>query len=291
MSLHQIFYRVTSWLLRLRGIKSHFVTSEVGQQHYYEVSGFGTLPPIVLVHGIGADASHFADLALALRPHFRSIIFPDLPGHGLSEARGIKGHEGIFRVGMETLARIVQEPVFLFGNSMGGAFALNLSNQHPELVRALMLCSPGGAMMTADEIAEFRSRFVVRNLRQAYDFLARVLFRPPGLRGWLLAPIIVRLFSGRTVADILAGITPETGVKPEQITPLRVPMLFIWGQAERLLPDAHRRYFEQHLPAHTEVHRPENFAHCPQIESPRQLAQYILGFVQRSSGSAGGVHS
>src|SRR5207248_2565633 len=68
---------------------------------------------------------------------------PDLPGFGYSEPE--KGFDFTLEAHADVVARHVEAvgaPVHLFGNSMGGAIALLVAAQRPELVKTLTLISP-----------------------------------------------------------------------------------------------------------------------------------------------------
>jgi pimeloyl-ACP methyl ester carboxylesterase len=59
-----------------------------------------------------------------------------------------------------------------------------------------------------------------------------------------------------------------------------MPILFLWGRSEKLLPPSALRYFRDHLPAHAIVEEPHGFGHTPQLEEPARLAARILAFVK-----------
>ena len=58
-----------------------------------------------------------------------------------------------------------------------------------------------------------------------------------------------------------------------------MPLLFLWGRSEKLLPASALRYFRAHLPAHAVIEEPVGFGHTPQLEVPGRLAERVLAFL------------
>ncbi len=109
------------------------------------VAGDG--PPVVLVHGFSQTRHSWGPLV----PHLagRSLVLPDLPGHGFA------GHDG---ADLTESARLVSETggrAVYVGYSMGGRIALRLALDHPANVLALVLI---GATAGIDEPAQRTER-------------------------------------------------------------------------------------------------------------------------------------
>jgi pimeloyl-ACP methyl ester carboxylesterase len=112
-----------------------------GLQMYYEISGSGGIP-LLLLHGglFNIDLQFGAVLPALART--RQVIAADFQGHGrtgdidrpltsgdlASDVVGLLRHLGVPRVDV-------------FGFSVGGAVALHLAIKHPELVRKLIVSS------------------------------------------------------------------------------------------------------------------------------------------------------
>jgi pimeloyl-ACP methyl ester carboxylesterase len=76
---------IALWSLRRQGFISQHVPTKQGRVHLMSAPGGGALPPIVLMHGLGARGAQYQRLVRCLRPHTRRLILPDAPGHGLSD--------------------------------------------------------------------------------------------------------------------------------------------------------------------------------------------------------------
>lgn len=117
----------------------------------------GEKPPVMLIHGVGADGTSWDQIALALSPEFR-VLRLDLRGHGRS------GHiESAL-----TLDDFVQDVVdvmevcavpaaHIVGFSLGGMIAQGLALQHAGRVSRLVLLSA-----VAGRSAEERERVQAR---------------------------------------------------------------------------------------------------------------------------------
>ncbi|WP_410568993.1 alpha/beta fold hydrolase [Amycolatopsis sp. cmx-4-61] len=98
--------------------------------------------PAVYVHGLGGSSTNWTDLAALLAPVAGGTAI-DLPGFGSSEPE--KGFDFTLQAHADVVVKHIEGiggPVHLFGNSMGGAIALLVAAQKPELVKTLTLISP-----------------------------------------------------------------------------------------------------------------------------------------------------
>jgi pimeloyl-ACP methyl ester carboxylesterase len=107
-------------------------------------AGTGEPEPALFVHGLGGNSTNWTDLMALLRDRVDGVAV-DLPGFGWSPPP----RDGDYspRRSAESLAELVEmrfdgKPVHLFGNSMGGAVAVQLAGRRPDLVRTLTLVSP-----------------------------------------------------------------------------------------------------------------------------------------------------
>ncbi|BCL14101.1 alpha/beta fold hydrolase [Micromonospora sagamiensis] len=97
--------------------------------------------PALYVHGLAGSAQNWTDLAGLLAGRLAGQAV-DLPGFGLSDP----GHRYTIDAFADRIVRWIEVsdrgPVHLFGNSLGGAVAVQVAALRPELVRTLTLISP-----------------------------------------------------------------------------------------------------------------------------------------------------
>jgi pimeloyl-ACP methyl ester carboxylesterase len=204
-----------------------------------------------------------------------------VPRSGMN-AEGLR--QGLF----ETLDRVIDRPVVLFGSSMGGLAAIRYAHARPENVRALILMSPGGASMTPCELEKFVGTFAMDSHQDALSFVDRMLARPAAP---LLRPVLawgVRKKIGHpNMRALLASLTCNDLIDPvEHLSRLSMPIYFVWGGADRVLPAAHREFFRKHLPRHARIEEPAGFSHNPYLEQPDAVASMLLRYVRDASIAA-----
>ena len=161
--------RVIRRTLIARGVSSEVVRLRGTDVHFYRAQRGGKGPPLMLVHGLGSSANAFFRTLVPLAKSFSSVFAIDLPGNGFSPLPG-KGPMPVreqVELLLEFRQRIVGEPVFLLGNSLGGGMALNMAFEEPSALRALGLVSPAGAQITQARFQQLLESFQVTDARGA----------------------------------------------------------------------------------------------------------------------------
>lgn len=284
MLLVPLAERLARRALTSRGVQSRFVRSAIAEHHVYDAPGTspdaGSLPTIVLLHGISSSAAIFAPTIGRLRRHARRVLAVEAPGHGLSGQPEVPlSPSALFESMAEVLLRELGEPAVVCGNSLGGAVALSFALRHPDLVRGLFLTSPAGARMEDESFRGFLEVFDLRSDGEARAFMRRIYHRPP----WY-APLIARdvrsSFTRRAVRDILDNAAAGNLFSPEDLAALQMPIYLLWGKGDRLLPRENLHFYRRHLPAHTVVEEPEDVGHCPHFDDPPGYADRITRFTR-----------
>ncbi|MFJ2756424.1 alpha/beta fold hydrolase [Nocardioides sp. NPDC087217] len=130
----------------------HTVATAYGDLH---ISEAGSGPALVMLHGGGPGASgvsNYHQNIPALAERFR-VLLPDQPGFGRSyrpsEAELEK--DSITQITVDALVDALDDlgidKVHVVGNSLGGAAAIALAQQHPDRVDRLVLMAPGGGWL------------------------------------------------------------------------------------------------------------------------------------------------
>lgn len=98
--------------------------------------------PGVFVHGLGGGSSTWTDLMNVLRDRIEGYA-PDLPGFGSSPPPPSDQYSVAAQA--EAVVALIKDtgaPVHLFGNSVGGAVAVRVAAERPDLVATLTLICP-----------------------------------------------------------------------------------------------------------------------------------------------------
>lgn len=101
------------------------------------------LPPAVFIHGLGGSSLNWTDLMARLLGQVDGWAI-DLGGFGQSPPSrdGDLTPAGHARSVAEFIEHLGAGPAHVFGNSLGGAVALQLAARRPDLVRSLTMISP-----------------------------------------------------------------------------------------------------------------------------------------------------
>jgi pimeloyl-ACP methyl ester carboxylesterase len=249
----------------------------------------GKLPPLVLLHGGFVDHRMWAAQTPVLARTHR-VIAPDARGHGASSVA-----RAPFRYADDVAAlmrHLGTGPAVLVGLSMGGATAVDVTLEHPALVRGLVVSGVG----TSE--TEFRDPFVLDSVAEMGRTLAE------GDTGaWVEA--FMRFTSGphRTLAEVdphvlrlLRDLAAWTIAKHEHsgVTPhhYAVPVTGTWARAAKIdVPvlaivggvdsDDNHRMAERLVRTvrHGRLVRVEDSAHYPSMERPDVFNAYVREFL------------
>jgi pimeloyl-ACP methyl ester carboxylesterase len=113
-----------------------------GQKLYYETHGEGE--PLLLIMGLGNDATGWMFQVPAFEEHYRVIAFDNRDVGRSSEAKGAYTLADMAEDTVGLMDALGIEQAHVVGGSMGGAIAQELVIHHPERVRKLVLaCTMG----------------------------------------------------------------------------------------------------------------------------------------------------
>src|SRR5689334_1348304 len=102
------------------GYESRRVATEAGDVHVIDARGEGTLPTVVLLHGLGSWSIDYLPLVAKLRKHVRRVVAPDLLAHGLSGDPRPSGElPPLWTALAGALDATLDEPAVVYGNSLG----------------------------------------------------------------------------------------------------------------------------------------------------------------------------
>jgi pimeloyl-ACP methyl ester carboxylesterase len=275
-SMTSVFEQGMVRFLRVRGFMSHFVPTKSGMIHVMTGSGGGDMAPVVLFHGLASCGAHYMPMIRHLRKEVREIILPDAPGHGQSSTPPDDQCHEVFQDSLnKAVASVITEPAVVFGNSMGGFLGIRFALAHPDKVRALILCSPGGAAMSQRELDSFLELFRMKSHSDSLDFLNRAFGQVPPFRH-LVAWRVRHRFSSKILQQRLDSLKSEDLLSAEELQGLKVPVVLIWGQEDGILPQQCLDFFQENLPANTRVIEPPQYGHAPFVRHAKSLAGHIV---------------
>jgi pyruvate dehydrogenase E2 component (dihydrolipoamide acetyltransferase) len=250
-------------------------TEAGGKRLRYLDLGTGDGPPIVFVHGFGADLNTWMFNQPALAEKHRTIAL-DLSGHGGStkvldfvlDAAGFASDID------HVLAALGIGRIHLVGHSMGGAIAAAFAKSHPDRVASVTLIAPAG--LGPEINGGFIDGFVKAERRREAQEVLRLLVHDPELVSRAMVEDVLRYKRLDGVTAGLGAIATEwfpNGVQDQRFdaSSLSMPTQIIWGRDDRIIPVAHAEALAGRIP----VHILDSTGHLPHMEKSAEVNRLI----------------
>ena len=268
-----------------------------GGQVYIQTAGRPDNPAVVIVHGLGHEASDsWRQTIRLLKKDFYVFAF-DLPGFGHS-TRGNKLYspDNYVRLINHLTRKYVKKPFHLLGHSMGGAISLRYAAAYPQNVETLTLVDPAGilhrlaytkylAPLGVDSILQRYNPFEESRVADLAGLLLEKLERkmPMDLQVILDFPLLrEKVLQGNSKAIAgLALVLTDFSRTPERVT---APTLIIWGEKDQIAPLRIGRVLNALIQKSTLRTIPES-GHVPYIERPEEFHRLLLQQLQPSPES------
>jgi pimeloyl-ACP methyl ester carboxylesterase len=265
--------------------------------------------PIVFVHGLGGSHLNWCLIGPELADGRRAVAL-DLHGFGLTP--GTRATATVQR-NTRLLDRFVREvtgtPVILVGNSMGGLISLMQTAAAPESVRGLVLIDPALPPPRQTPDREVSGQFLLYALPGVGELYVRAVMsrRPPAVA---VRRLIELCFADPSRADP-AMVTASIALAAERqrrehrnaaaflaasrslvrvvgqrhrywemMASVRVPVLLIGGESDRLVPAAAMRQAAARNPRWETVMLP-GVGHTPQLEVPDSVIGTVRDWLGR----------
>lgn len=217
-----------------------------GYRMHYIDQGEG--PVVVWLHGSGPGASGHSNFKgnypVIAAAGYRCIVL-DIVGFGFSDKPDDVEYPLSFFVecAKQTLDVLGVDKCALVGNSLGGAIAIGMALEFPELVEKLILMAPGGLSPMAEyqQMAGMQKMFQVYGSGEALThdvmkdlFAFGLMHDPKHATDELVAERmqIMAIMNGQVMS---AMAIPEL---TERLAELSCPVLGFWGANERMMPDS-----------------------------------------------------
>ncbi len=274
-------------------------------------TGTGT-EPALYVHGLGGSSTNWTDLAALLAGRLDGEAL-DLPGFGGSDpAPG-----GDYALGrhVDTVIRLLEHrrrgPVHLIGNSFGGAVAVLVAADRPDLVRTLTLVSPampdlrprrGPAVLLGSFVVPGLRRLAERRIagadpEQRVRAVIDVCFTDPSIipparlaeaveeaRRRSELPWGREAFAGSLRGLIYAYLARGDRSLWARAGRVSAPTLVVWGADDRLVDVALAPRTAARIAGSRLLVLPR-VGHTAQLEVPEVVARAVLGLIE--DGAAG----
>jgi pimeloyl-ACP methyl ester carboxylesterase len=225
-------------------------------------TGAGT--PVALIHGLSGSSRWWSRNVAALATK-HLVVAVDLTGFGRNRRFiGLPAVMPSFAEVTSLLARWLEtfgEPVHLIGHSMGGALAIRLAAERPDLVRSLLLVNSAGMPFHLD-------------LRPHVRPLPKPPYGGPGIMRVLLPDFFRAGPASIAVASTRVIFSDER----ESMKRIRAPALLVWGENDPLIPLQYGEAMLQEI-ADARLEVIPRAAHVAMWDAPGEFNQIALKFL------------
>ena len=229
---------------------------------------------LVLLHGAGGGP----ELWDAVVRRVPGVEAPALPGH----RDGGAGMDTIDGYGSWVAEQLDGRSAVVGGSSMGGAIALWLALERPDLVEGLVLVGTGGRLRVDPAIFELLAASHV----EACAVLARRHLREGAARGTVerSAELMARVPVDVTAGDYRACDAFDV---LDRLGEIAAPALVVVGEDDRMTPVRYAERLTAEIPDAHLVVIPRT-GHLPMVERPVETAEAIADFLRGLDSAAEG---
>jgi len=270
---------IASKFIEINGINTHYHEEGTGEEK------------IILIHGSGPGVSAFANWRLIIPPLSENyhVFAPDIIGFG--ETDKLESNNYTVELWVEHLIGFIEAvsdgPVYLVGNSMGGALSMHVASRRPDLVKKLILM---GAVGIHHEISEPLDRIwgyeasveEMRELIKLFSYsqeaanneeLVRLRYEAS------IRPDVKQSFEAMFPEPRQAKLD-ELALSDDEIRNIQIPALLFHGLNDRVIPIERTSYRLIELLPHAELHVFNECGHWTQIEKTKPFVDHILTFIK-----------
>ncbi len=260
----------------------------LGQKIHYLEAGSG--PTVILLHGLGGDASNWAATVPALSKSFH-VFVPDQIGFGASDKPLAN-----YRVGMLVdfldgfCKKLAITKATVVGNSLGGWTAMAFTIAHPDKVERMVLVdSAGFSFEHLGGSKPTREMLEVMNVStvEGAKTLIGIIFANKSMATDAVAETFLaehlRRNDGYTIERFIDSLMRGEDVVDGKLAKIKVPTLVVWGREDLLTPLAGGKMMANEI-AGSEIVILDRCGHVPQIECAAPFNAALIKFL--SGGTA-----
>jgi pimeloyl-ACP methyl ester carboxylesterase len=281
-------------------ITQGYVESFDGTKIFYSAEGSGS--PLIFCYGLVCSSLHWTYQIEHFQKTHRSI-WVDYRGHQNSEVPADLSTLTLSSVAKDVVAVLdkleIKDAVFL-GHSMGVNVVLEVLNQQPERVRAMVLANGTPKSPLETLLGGNGAQALFKGLRRAHEAaphlverlwklqkgnpFARLMVTLGGFNPHLTAQDDVQLY-----IDQVADMNPEVFIRlianydesdaTSWLHSIRIPTLIIAGEQDRVTPMAQQELLHQLIPG-SKMDKIRHGSHCPQMDLPDLVNAKIERFLE-----------
>ncbi len=268
-----------------------YVDVGMGIQMHFHEAGSGDRGTVLFVHGSGPGASGWSNFKgnypLLAERGYRAIV-PDTMGYGYSS----KPEEGAFSLDdvaaqyKALLDAVGVDRVTVVGNSQGGAIAITMALNYPELVAKLVLMAPGG-LETRETYMEMEGiRAMIRVLYKegiSRETMRKVFRLQLHDESKITDEVIEERYQVATTQhkDNIARI--HVANQEDRLPEIKCPVLCFWGANDKFCPPSGASKIASRCP-NSRTMLISSCGHWVMVEYAKLFNQLTLQFLENDLG-------
>ncbi len=274
-------------------------------RYSYTRADINSNTPLILLHGFGASIEHWRNNIPILGQEY-PVYALDLLGFGASRKANIKYSVYLWVEQVHDFWQtFIGEPVVLVGNSIGSLVCLTAAITYPEMVKGIVMLSLPDVSIRQEMIPAWLQPIVstLENLVASPILLSnllKILRKPTIIKRWAGVAYPDKTAITDELVTILSSPAYDRGsdktflalfrsVRQANFAPsakevlpqLKIPILLIWGDRDRMVPPNLAPIFAALNPQIKYIEM-KGVGHCPHDECPDLFNQILLDWLKES---------
>lgn len=250
-----------------------------------EISGSG--PPLVLIHGISDNLNMWYHQIPTFSENYRVIVY-DLRGCGKTIPGSNFTYSQLVEDIYQLLLKLKIEEAFFLGYSLGGRIALDLTINHPRLIKSLVLANTSaGLMPPSPKLIEYRRKILnyldKGEIKRATDVTLRgilsadfIKFNPVQYKRYKQVKL---LNNPHSLAQLMHSLSKWNNYP--NLAKINCPVLIITGNKDFYVSNEETSEMHKKIPGSELVILSTGHASC--IELPELFNKAVLEFLAKRS--------
>ncbi len=276
---------------------SHFINWKGGELHYTE-SGSDSNMVVLMIHGFGGSSRDFYALDSLINYQYH-VYRIDLPGFGLSDFPFAYGKTSFHDAYAEYFSFLLDtlhiDSCYVMGNSLGGLMSIELTSQHPDKVKKLILFNSAGydlkeVMKTAN--ADFFRLGIVKQFvkRGIPEFMTEQGISRVAYNSRMITPekiTRVNSFWNRegNLKHIVEMANATEPFDESKIRNISCPTLIFWGKQDKIVHAEYAERFHNDIKG-SELIVYDSCGHVPMMEKLMEVQPAVMKFFAETSAAS-----
>jgi pimeloyl-ACP methyl ester carboxylesterase len=269
-----------------------------GGQVYVKTVGNPRFPALVLIHGLGDEASTSWNQLIKQLQYDYFIFTLDLPGFGQSSKQNaLYSPKNYAKLIHQLTQKIVKQPFHLVGHSMGGAISLQYTHDFPQDVKTLTLVDAAGilhrlayskylAPLGIDQVFNDYGLLSDRRVTSLAGILMGALEqRTPVDLNQMLNFAFFREKALRGNPSVIAGLALVLNDYSRVPETIQQPTLIIWGDKDRIAPLRTGHVLNALIP-NSRLALLKDGSHIAFVEQPEAFKKLVVDHLRQKPVSA-----